>query len=197
MPFDLIRRRINEEVAVLGAYRTIAAVDLMCFEIRKLDPVLDCSAVAIGLIPDLALLIHGTLRHGLTSNLVCKKLPILSDNIGEEAGFGNLTTGQPKSGDGNGVRNLQAGCTAQQIVQLLEVHLGHTVVFKRPPAFFGDSVIVLKHFHSVGAIHPSSSCSSICSHSGDCRSAAPRYAAATPYLSVCHQTGYVCDLALK
>ena len=55
MPDNLIGGRIDEAVA---------AVHLMGFGIRKLDLVFASSAVAIGLIPDLALTIHGTVRHG-------------------------------------------------------------------------------------------------------------------------------------
>ena len=64
MPGNLIGGRVDEEVAILGAYRAVAAVHLMGFEVRKLDLVFAGSAVAIGLIPDLALIIHGTVRHG-------------------------------------------------------------------------------------------------------------------------------------
>ena len=61
---NLIGGRIDEEVAILGACRAVAAVHLMGFEVRKLDIVFAGSAVAISLIPDLALTIHGTVRHG-------------------------------------------------------------------------------------------------------------------------------------
>ena len=72
MENDFTRRRIDEHVAILheleftrsknglvqthfGTYRAIAAVHLMRFEIGKLDLVLDCSTMTIGIVPDFLL----------------------------------------------------------------------------------------------------------------------------------------------